>query len=398
MKRFVPLLLPALLLATSLFQGCGISDSRADEPAGEQGEASEASSADSDAPQGEAQDGTSRDAAGDAEPAVPVEVATLGRGAIESVLRFSTNLEAERQVEVYSETSRRVVERFVEEGSQVAKGDLLLRLQDDEQKTRLAKVKTEYDKALREYQRQQRLFEGSLISEQAMNDSTYEVERLELEVEEAERALSYTEVRAPIAGTVTRRLVNVGDYVTPNQHLFDLVDFGSIVARVFVPEKELARLDPGQKARIISPAVPGRDFEGRVARISPVVDPASGTVKVTVDLPRSRGLRPGMYVDVALVTELREDALLLPKRALVYDADQIFAFRLEEKDGETRARRVGVQPLLDDQQWVEVDAGFSEGDAVVIAGQTGLKDGTVVRRVDAASLSADTPGEATRGE
>lgn len=397
-RRWFSLLL-ALVLAASLAQSCSSNDSRADEPAQGSDSSEQASNeeAKKDAARNGGKKGKKGDKNADEEPeedeAVPVEVTELTRGSIESVLRYSTNLEAEREVEVFAEAARRVEELRVEEGHEVRKGDLLLRLQDEEQRTTLAKAKTEYDKAKREYDRQKRLFSESLISEQAMNDATYEIERLALSVEEAERALSYTEVRAPISGTITQRMVNVGDYVTPNQQLFSMVDFNSIVARVFVPEKELPRLKKGLTARVGSAALGESRFTGRVDRISPVVDPRSGTVKVTVDLPRAAALRPGMYVDVELVTSLHEDALLLPKRALVYDNEQVFAFRLTpaEMDGKSdgknrgklKAERVLVRPVLEDKRFVEVTGDlFQPGDAVVIAGQAGLKDGTVVRRVD----------------
>jgi membrane fusion protein (multidrug efflux system) len=216
-----------------------------------------------------------------------------------------------------------------------------------------------------------------LIPEQTFNESTYELEQLELAHEEARRALSYTEVRAPIAGTVTRRLVGVGDHVTINQHLFDLVDFDSIVARVHVPEKELARLAVGQPVRVAAPALGGREFAGRVERLSPVVDPQTGTIKVTIDVPPQQGIRPGMYVDVALVTAVHPEALLVPKKALVYDADQLFVFRLQP-DGK-RVERLRLVPRLEDRAHVEPAGGLAPGDKVVVAGQAGLKDGAVVR-------------------
>ena len=93
-------------------------------------------------------------------------------------------------------------------------------------------------------------FEKELISEEVYNNATYEVEQLRLAVEDAERELSYTEVRAPIDGTITERLVQVGDNLNVGQHLFNLVDFDSIVARIYIPEKELPRLKVGLEARV----------------------------------------------------------------------------------------------------------------------------------------------------
>lgn len=328
------------------------------------------------------------------EEAVPVQVAALDRGEIEAILRFSTNLEAENAVAVYSQASRQVRELRVEEGKRVRRGEVLVRLQDDEQRNALAKVQSQLDKARREYERQQRLFAQELISEQAMNDSTYEREQLELALEEAARQLTYTEVRAPISGTITQRMVNRGDTVVVNQHLFDIVDFDSIVARVYVPEKELPRLTEGQQARISSPALGAETYTGRVDRLAPTVDPKSGTVKVTVAIPSSKGLRPGMFVDVTLVTDTKTDALLVPKRALVYDNDQIFIYRLAAggADADSRVERLLVRPRLEDKDNIEPAVvegaqALREGDRIVVAGQAGLKDGAKVRLLDAAPLA-----------
>jgi membrane fusion protein (multidrug efflux system) len=308
--------------------------------------------------------------------AVPVEVTALGLGRIEAVLRFSANLEAERSVKVFSEAARQVRELLVEEGDRVARGQLLARLKDDEQRTALAKVLSQLAKARREHERQTRLYGLELISQEVFNEATYELEQLELSLEEAQRELGYTEVRAPIVGTVTQRLVNLGDYATVNQHLFDLVDFDSIVARVYVPEKELVRLDTGQPARIYAPALGDREYRGEVLRLAPTVDPRSGTLKVTIAIPDNEGLRPGLYVDVELVTKVRQSALLLPKRALVYDEDQVFIYRLGD---DSTVERVWIRALLEDREYVEPEDGLVAGERVVVAGQAGLKDGAKVR-------------------
>ena len=331
------------------------------------------------------------------EEAVPVEVSALGRGAIEAVLRYSTNLEAEESVAVYSQAARQVRELAVEEGRVVQKGQILLRLQDDEQRTVLAKSQSQLARAEREYERQQRLYAGQMISEQAFNNATYDLEQLKLAHEEALRELSYTEVRAPISGTITSRLVSLGDHVMPNQHLFDIVDFGSIVARVYVPEKELPRLRNGQLARLSSAALGAQVYSGRVERLAPVVDPKSGTVKVTVALPETAGLKPGMFVDVELVTATRTDALLVPKRALIYDNDQVFVYRMGD---DSRVHRVLLRPALEDKENVEPapgPAGLSPGDRVVIAGQAGLKEGALVRVLEAQAAGAPGVGSTATG-
>lgn len=323
----------------------------------------------------------------------PVEAVALARGPIEAVLRFSTNLEAESEVQVFSQAARQITRLLVEEGHQVRKGDILLHLQDEEQHSALSKSESQLRKAEREYERQQSLFDKELISEQDFNNATYEVEQLQLAVEDARRSLSYTEVRAPISGTVTMRAVNLGDQITVNQHLFDIVDFNSIVARVYVPERELVRLALGQQARLFADSLGGAERSGEVRRIAPVVDPKSGTVKVTVALPANQGLLPGMYVEVELVTNVHPNALLIPKRAVIYDNNQAFIYRL--KDDET-VEQLFFEVLLADREFVEPGGdNLAVGDRVVTAGQAGLKDGTRVRLASGVVSAVGTVEAAT---
>ena len=310
---------------------------------------------------------------------IPVAALPLRRGRLESVLRFSTNRQSVSEVEVYSQASRRVVELLVEEGDAVKAGQLLLRLQDDEQRTALARVESQLGQARRELERQMSLYSQDLIPEQAFVEAQYQVEQLEISLRDAERQLSYAEVRAPIAGVVTRRLVDLGDTVQSNDHLFDLVDLGSMQADIFVPEREVARLKVGQAARLRPQAPGSKVSQGRIKRILPVVDPKSGTVKVTLHVPSEPGLLPGMYVEVELVAEVDEDALLVPKRALIYDQEQTFVFRVGD-DGRVERRR--IRPTLENRDFVRVSDELAAGDRIVVAGQAGLKDGAEVRLLD----------------
>lgn len=308
--------------------------------------------------------------------AVPVEVAAIRRGAIEAVQKTSRHLEAEQEVRVYARTANRVTKLLVEEGDRVEQGQVLVQLEDDIQTTQAEKARGNVERARREFARLEALYAQRLISEQVYSDSQFELRQLELALEDAQRQLDYTRVVAPIAGTVTLRLVKEGDLVNVSQHLFDLVDFNSIVARVYLPESELPNLRVGQPVRVVATALPGQEHEGYVQRIAPVVERKTGTVKVTVAFRDVGALRPGMYVTVELVTASNAQALLIPKRALVHDGGQIFAYRLGE---ERVVQRVLVRPRLGDELHVEPLEGFAEGDLLVVAGQTGLRDGARVR-------------------
>lgn len=413
---WLSLFLIFLLLGLAATGACsGAGDSSSDSDGSERATSDEESSKESakkgkQAKKGEGGDDDQEDDEGNQE-AVPVEVVDLGRGRIETVLRFSTNLEAESEVQVVSQAPGQlsVVQLLVEEGAEVRRGQVLLRLEDDQLRTALERTRGQLAKAQREYDRQTNLHQQQLISEQAYTEATYELEQLRLALRDAQRELGYTEVRASISGTVTERHVIVGNLVTRGQILFDLVDFDSIVARVYVPEKELWRIRPGLDARLLAEAASGLERLGSVDRIAPRVDPKSGTVKVTVAIPRGETLLPGMFVSVELVTEVHEDAVLVPKKALIYDADQIFVFRLVEpsedrEDGEDKLRveRLLVEARLEDRDHIEVGDSLAAGDRIVIAGQAGLKNGAFVRLVGAQANKADKakggPGDGLAAE
>jgi membrane fusion protein, multidrug efflux system len=308
--------------------------------------------------------------------AVPVEVAAISRGEIEATIKNSTHLEAEEEVKVFARTANRVTELLVEEGDVVKKEQVLLRLENDIQKTAYGKGQVKLDKARQEFERQKALFGQKLVSEQTFNDAQFELKQLQLALEDAQRELEYTEVRAPISGTISRRLVKLGDLVNLNQHLFDIVDFNSIVARMHVPEKDLSPVRLDLPARVTATALGNQEFRGYVKRIAPVIDAKTGLVKVTIGFKDIAQLRPGMYVEIELVTDKRSDAILISKRALVHDEELKYVFRLLP---ERKVERVVVEEKIADKLNVEPVSGFKEGDQIVVAGQTGLKDGAKVR-------------------
>jgi membrane fusion protein (multidrug efflux system) len=322
---------------------------------------------------------------------VPVEVVTLMRGPLESIVRSTASVEAENQVGVFAEAARRVRKIHVEEGDTVRRGQLLLQLQSAEQVGRLDRARASFEQATREHERQKRLFTENLTSEKAATDAEYELERAQLELNDAQREFGYTEVRAPIAGMITERYVRVGDQVQLSAHLFDIVDFESLVTLIYVPERELKHLQVGQRARLRADALSDEVYDGHVLRIAPIVDARSGTIKVTVAVDGSTPLRPGVYTDVEVVTAVREAALRLPKRALVYDGDQMFAYKLGDDEVATRML---VVPGLSSPEFVEPSMHFEEGDRIIVAGQAGLKDGAKVEVVDPdvmAEAAADAP-------
>ncbi|MDP7585373.1 MAG: efflux RND transporter periplasmic adaptor subunit, partial [Verrucomicrobiota bacterium] len=227
------------------------------------------------------------------EKAVLVELAEVKRGMIEAILERSAPLEAEAQVEVSARTSNPAIELLVEEGDKVEKNQVLLRLESDKQKNDFDQAKSQFDKEQIDFDRHESLYGDNLISEQEYRNAKFSLTQRRLAFEEAKRQFEYTEVRAPIKGTITLRDVQVGDQVGSGRKIFEIIDFDSTVAVIHVPEQYLPQLKPDIKARLISNTLGDTVFAGYVKRISPIVEARAGTIKVTVGVKKLGALRPG---------------------------------------------------------------------------------------------------------
>ncbi|MBN2001360.1 efflux RND transporter periplasmic adaptor subunit, partial [candidate division KSB1 bacterium] len=145
---------------------------------------------------------------------------------------------------------------------------------------------------------------------------------------------------------------------------------------IYVPEKDMGRIFVGQAAKLTIEAQPGQEFFGVVKMISPIVDPSSGTAKVTIDIPESKGsLKPGMFASVFIITDTHSNTLIMPKKALILetDLDQVYMYN----DG--RANKTNLTLGFTSGEFVEVIDGLKEGDLVVTVGQEGLREGLPIR-------------------
>jgi RND family efflux transporter MFP subunit len=181
---------------------------------------------------------------------------------------------------------------------------------------------------------------------------------------------------------VATRGVDPGLQVTPGAELFYVVDPSAVEAVIHVPERSLGRLAEGGEAYVLSEALGSVRFPGQIRLISPVVDPQTGTVKVTVALEMlaegGAKLRPGMFVSVYLITARRESATLVPKRAVVYEDNTPFVFVATDRDGKLIADKRTVKLGFEQEERMEVVEGVAPAEKVIVIGHSGLKDGTLV--------------------
>ncbi len=331
----------------------------------------------------EAADGTGGGGAGNwgggerKEAALPVKTEAVTKGEITRFIETHSRLEAERWVEVVSRAQGLAQRLAAEEGDQVRAGQILVQLEKEELLLQMEQAKVAVSQAQSTFERTQTLHERQLVSQEEFENARNQQENTAVALREAQLRLDYADIRAPIDGVVMMRNVERGDLVRTNDAVFVVADLEPLQARIRVPEKRMSQLRPQQAARITVDPVPGHVFPGTVRMISPGVDPTSGTVKVTLDVPPEGVLRPGMFATVRIVTDSRQDALIIPKKALLLETDEDDVFVVH--DG--RAERIRIELGYTDGDRVQVMSGLEVGDEVITVGQEGLKDNAPVRIV-----------------
>ena len=311
--------------------------------------------------------------------AVPVEIASVQRGEVCDYILQNSTVDTEKGVEVFSRLNGIVVSFNVEEGTRVARGAELCRLEDDDYSLARDKAKVIYEKRQAEFKRFKNMHDKGLVSTEQLEDARFNLEQTRIDWETAELDLRRTRIKAPIAGVVTSRDVRLGQRVTISDPLFRIIEMSDKIVVVHIPEREIARVRNRQRAYLTTDNLPDMQFEARIKRVSPAVDAQNGTFKATVGVndPGDR-LRPGMFVSVHIVTETHENALLIPKSAVVYDNGLPHAFFVEQ---DTLARRMRLDKGFSNENYMEVLSSVDENDRVIVVGQNGLKDGMRIKIV-----------------
>lgn len=378
-------LLLAVLLALPATTGCGRPPAAAEgENAGEQETSNAASEAET----------PSED-----DPESPklerVRTMPVLQESIELALDAVANVESLDVVDVVPERAEPVVEILVEEGEKVAEGQVLARLRDRIAKleVRTAEVsvteaENELTRATRDYNRNKQLAEqadgASLLSErdletseQAMLAAQTALESAKVALDQAQLGVDRCTLIAPISGTVTARDISVGDMTQVGIRAFEITDLENPRVVFYRPQSELSALRVGQRLTATTEAFRDQPIQGTIERIAPVVDQESGTVKVTALLTPPEGvpLPTGLLVRLRLVLDEHPDALLVPKRGLIYEEDRILAFVVREG----KAVEIVIEPGFENPTHLEhLGEGLNVGDVVVTIGQDRLEDGEAV--------------------
>ena len=321
--------------------------------------------------------------------AAPVRVAAVERGDISEAVESAATVTAERALTLRTETTGLVESLPVDEGDIVSSGALLARLDNPAARAEARRTGQDRERAEQDADALQGLFGEGFLSRREYDDALARLDAARTADDVAREALRQTEVRAPFAGTISRRVLQLGATVSAGQDAFELVDLTRLRVEISLPERELSRLREGQKVEITSEFQGEQLVQGEVSRLSPVVDPESGTFRVRIDLdPEQEILRPGMFVNVRILVDTHTEALLVDKRCLFYERGEPRLFVIRDD----KAALVVPELGFSSPESVEVITGVALDDRVVMHGQSALKDGGLVE-VIAGPGATSTPAE-----
>ena len=349
-----------------------------------------------------------------ADTSVPVEAVPVSRRSISASYSGTATLEPESEAQVAAKVSGVLLKLLVEEGDQVKAGQVLAKLDDENPRLNVAKAQATLRKLENDYRRSSEMFERKLLSVEQNDKIRYDLETQRATYDLARLELSYTDIVAPISGVISRRLVKVGNFIQVNQALFQIDNFDPLLAVLNVPERELNTLRAGQLVNMRVDSIPDHVFEGRIQRISPVVDSTTGTFRVTCEFRDASGrLKSGMFGRLEIVYAKHDDVLTIPRAALIEEDGETAVFQVvagsslsaedkeklikakqdEKKDDAKKAEPGKDKPPLPafvakrrlikvgygDSGYVEILDGLQEGDRVVTLGRSAVRDGTAVQ-------------------
>lgn len=318
---------------------------------------------------------------------VAVETAYPQRQTIVPRLEFSGSLDPEWQAQVGAKVNGRLEKVYVNEGDRVTKGQVLALLEQVDTDADLLNARGAYldaqttlRQAESDLRRYEKLYASGAVSEQTADDYRFARDNAAAKLEAARGTLQSMESKsaatvltAPADGIVAKRYYQEGYYASAGTPVFAIADISRLKTVIHIPEGQVAGVAVGNEANITLPAYPDKNIVGRITRIAPVADQPDHTFAAEVSVDNSQGLLAGVYANVALVAQPRENVLVIPVHAIVMRDDQQTVF-VPDAEGVVQRRVLAVG--YSDDKVAEVLSGVSDTDLIVVEGHNKLREGS----------------------
>jgi RND family efflux transporter MFP subunit len=306
-----------------------------------------------------------------------VETDTAEVGRIARVIVIPGTVEPIRTVGVNAQVSGALLQVTVEEGDRVEEGQILARLDDRELQAQLRSAEASFTVAEAAYNRAEQLLARQVITQPEYEADQTAFAAAQAQLDQLRTRVGFTEIRAPISGIVTSKLVQSGDVVGNQARLLELAEVDTMVVRVSLSELDVVEINQGDLVNVRLDAFGEEIFTAHVRRIFPAADPTTRLVpvEVSLDISDPRRTRPGFLARVAFELAPRSDAILIPAAAIVSRGGGEGVYLVADSTVVLRS----ITPGLSEGGRVEILDGLQAGDRVVTAGANLLRDGGLIR-------------------
>ncbi len=303
-------------------------------------------------------------------PAVTVSGIVVKPQDFSNTLSLSGSIEANEQIEIRSEVSGIVEKISFTEGSQVSKGQVLLKVNDIELRAQLAQAKTKENLASENERRAKLLLQKEAISQEEYDIASADYRTMKAQTQLIQAQMGKTSIRAPFSGRIGLRNISPGTYVTPTTLIANLLSSNQLKITFSIPEKYASQITKGSEIKFTVPNVPD-EFTAKIYALEPGIETTTRTMKIRAVTENSSGkLLPGTFANIELSLGHIRDAIIIPTEAIIpiQEGKKVFI----ANNGQ--AKEVKVETLSRTNKDVIVTEGLKAGDTVLTSGMMSLKD------------------------
>lgn len=323
-------------------------------------------------------------------PPVTVSSAKVTLMSWQPTLNAVGSIVAVNGTDVTTEVAGKVNRLLFDSSEKVAKGDILLQLDDTVDRAELEGLKADMRLAAIQFKRNARLLPKRAVSQSTYDEANARYESAQAKVASQRALISKKTIRAPFPGLLGIREVNLGQYLSPGTKIVQLQQLSPIFVDYALPERYFDQLQDGQTVQVTVSAYPGESFSGKISAIDAAVNPATRSIQVRATLQNRDGrLRPGMFAEITVEQGKPRQVLTIPRTAVSYNPYGDFVFIIKDgTDGPKVVQRAQITTGVTQQGRVEIVKGLKIGQQVVQAGQQKLRNGQPIQIDNSVALKA----------
>jgi RND family efflux transporter MFP subunit len=307
----------------------------------------------------------------DVEAPILVEVASPRQHTFDQGFHYLGTFEPTRHNTIGSDAAGKVIKIGFNEGDKLSKGSFLIKLDDELLELQLENALINLESQKNDDARNANLLKDNIITGVQYEKTKLALRSAEAQVKQMKRQLQNSSIKAPFAGIVTKKMVDLGSFIGMGTPILELTDISSLKLNISVPERDVLKFKKGQNVTVFADVYQNIPFKGKVTSIAVKAD-ASHNFKIEITTPNSskNPLMAGMYGSVKLENSTAIEALSLPRKALIGSTKKPQVFLV--KNG--KAIRTNFTSGNSDAEFIEIVDGLSKNDQIIIKGQINVQN------------------------